>query len=99
MVIIWTTIQNRLIEKVKKTFHFVYLIKIFEHLICKNPSDRKLESELQDQYISVKGNLKQSYRYWMNTIKRNDTVLYIIQEDYKLHFVDTPSEARFQNNK
>ena len=35
----------------------------------------------------------------MNTIKRNDTVLYIIQEDYKLHFVDTPSEARFQNNK
>ena len=63
MVIIWTTTQNRLIEKVKKTFHFVYLIKIFENLIFKNLIDRKLESELQDQDRDVKGNLRQSYRY------------------------------------
>ena len=53
----------------------------------------------QEKYISVKGKLKQNQRFWKNTIKTNETVLNIIQEGYRLPFLETPDTARFSNNK
>ena len=64
----------------------------------ENLNDRKFEIEVNSQYISVKGKLKQHYDYWQNTIKANEAILNIIQEGYKLPFVETPSEAIFRNN-
>ena len=48
---------------------------------------------------SVKGKLKQNQGFWKNTIKTNDTVLNIIQEEYRLPFLETPDTAGFSNNK
>ena len=53
----------------------------------------------QENYISVKGKLKQKQGFWKNTIKANDMVFNIIQDGYRLPFLDTPDTARFSNNK
>ena len=47
----------------------------------------------------MKGKLKQKQSFWKNTIEANDTVLNIIQEGYRLPFLETPDTARFSNNK
>ena len=53
----------------------------------------------QENNMSVKRKLKQNQSFWRNTIKANDTVLNIMQEGYRLPFLETPDTARFSNNK
>ena len=65
----------------------------------QNLKNREFEFTNQENYISVKGKLKQNQSFWKNMIKANDTVLNIIQEGYKLPFLETPDTARFSNNK
>ena len=70
------------------------LIDSFENL-----RNREFEFSSQEKYISVKGKSKQNQSFWENNIKANDTVLNIIQEGYRLPFLETPDTARFGNNK
>ena len=65
----------------------------------QNLKDREYEFTNQENYISVKRKLKQNQGFLKNTIKANDTVLSIIQEGYRLPFLQTPDTARFSNNK
>ena len=65
----------------------------------QNLKDREYEFTNQENYISVKRKLKQNQGFLKNTIKANDTVLSIIQEGYRLPFLQTPDTARISNNK
>ena len=67
------------------------LTEILENKNYKYKSEQK--------YISVKGKLKEKYEFWQNTIKANKTILQIIDEEYMLLFMETPSDAKFSNNK
>ena len=61
----------------------------------QNLTHREFEFTNQENCISVSGKLKQSRSFWKNTINSNDTVLNIIQERYRLSFVETSYKARF----
>ena len=63
----------------------------------QNLKNREFEFTNKDKYISVKGKLKQNQSFWKNTFKANDTVLNIIQEGYRLSFLQTPDTTRFSN--
>ena len=65
----------------------------------QNLKNREYEFINQENYISVKGKLKQNQSFWKNTIKADDTVLNIIQEGYRMPLLETPDTARFSNNK
>ena len=65
----------------------------------QNLKNREYEFINQENYISVKGKLKQNQSFWKNTIKADDTVLNIIQKGCRLPFLGTPDTARFSNNK
>ena len=56
----------------------------------QNLKNREFEFTNKEKYISVKGKLKQNQSFWKNAIKVNDTVLNIIQEGYRLPFLETP---------
>ena len=64
----------------------------------QNLKNREYEFTNQENYISVKGKSKQNHSFWKNTTKSNDTVLQIIQQGYRLLFLETPDIARFSNN-
>ena len=63
----------------------------------QNLSHKEFEFTNQENYISLSGKLKQNRSFWNNTINSNDTVLNIIQERYRLPFLETPYKARFTN--
>ena len=65
----------------------------------QNLKNREFDFTNKEKYLSVKGKLKQNQSFWKNTINANDTVLNIIQEGYRLPFLETPDTARFSNNK
>ena len=58
---------------------------------------RECEFTNQENYILVSTKLKQNRSFWTNTIKANDTVLNIIQEQYRLPFLETPDTTRLSN--
>ena len=64
----------------------------------QNLKNTEYEFTNQENYISVKGKSKQNHSFWKNTIKSNDTVLQIIQQGYRLLFLETPAIVRFSNN-
>ena len=65
----------------------------------QNLKNREFEFTNQENYISVKGKLKQNQSFWKNAIRANDTVLNVIQEGYRSPFLETPDTARISNNK
>ena len=65
----------------------------------QNLKDWEYEFTNQENYTSVKRKLKQNQGFLKNTIKANDTILNIIQEGYRLTFLETPDTARFSNEK
>ena len=63
----------------------------------RNLRHREYEFTNQENYIPVSTKLKQNRSFWTNTIKANDTVLNIIQERYRLPFLETPDTPRLSN--
>ena len=54
---------------------------------------------VQRKYIiSVKGSLKPNLNYW-KSVGASQKVLDVIEEGYKIPFVETPETAEFKNNK
>ena len=49
--------------------------------------------------ISLKGNLKRSNAYWLNILMANESVLQVIENEYKIPFCETPEKAHLPNNK
>ena len=52
----------------------------------QNLKNGEFEFTNQENYISVKGKLKQNQSLWKNTIKGNGTVLNVMQEGYRSPF-------------
>ena len=42
--------------------------------------NKNYEYKSEQKHISVKGKLKEQYKFWQNTIKANETILHIIDE-------------------
>ena len=49
--------------------------------------------------ISLKGNLKRNIAYWLNILMANESVLQIIENEYKIPFFKTAEKSHLPNNK
>ena len=49
--------------------------------------------------ISLKGNLKRNIAHWLNILMANESVLQIIENEYKIPFFKTAEKSHLPNNK
>ena len=58
--------------------------------IFKKFENSKKHENSKKSNISLKGNLKKNIAYWQNTLMANEYVLGIIENGYKIPFLETP---------